>query len=367
VKVAFVIEQDAYSGGGYFHTLHTLNVIAEELHSQDEVIVLTSSSQDEWIDISFNIKSHKERETLSFIEFVQTELDSFSVDLVFYLTPTPTPLYIRNAPYIYTIWDLGRFDLPAFPEYQHVAPFESNQEIFRKCLQSAVACIIPDVNFGIKLSKMFQIAEERLIEIPLSINPKLTEIKLSPPVNSIPGMIFYPAQFWAHKNHVRLVQALKNLQESDSNFHLVFSGEDKGSLENVKQFVVDQKLTRKVKFLGYVPNESIARLYQEAELIALPSYLGPNIMPIFEAWHFKKPIASSLVFQPAAGNGSIYFDPNSADSISDALLKSRDSAQNLINCGSTLLEDHKKNFANSSIQIRRVLEDFRIQRSTWKH
>ena len=365
MKIVFVIEQDYHSGGGFFHTLHTLNVIYKVLTSDDDVLVLTSSARDDWDDITFNLKSHLETNGLSFIDFVQSELDLFRVDLVFYLTPTPTPLYIRNAPYIYTIWDLGRYDLPAFPEYQHIPPLESNQEIFRKCLQSAIGCIVPSSEFAQRLSEIFQIGVDRFIEIPISINPKLSETGPSLGLDVIPGMIFYPAQFWAHKNHVRLIDALKILQGFDSDFHLVFCGGDKGSLANVMQYVESQELTQKVNILGFVENSKVAELYQEAEIIALPSYLGPNILPIYEAWYFRKPLASSTVFQAEAISGAIFFDPNSAESIAAGIKNCRALSKNLIEQGDNLLKAHQKKIENLNKQLKNAVDVFRIQQSTW--
>ena len=54
---------------------------------------------------------------------------------------------------------------------------------------------------------------------------------------SIPGdYIFYPAQFWAHKNHVYILQGLKILKE---NYGVIisafFAGGDGGNLAYVKK------------------------------------------------------------------------------------------------------------------------------------
>ena len=48
--------------------------------------------------------------------------------------------------------------------------------------------------------------------------------------------VFYPAQFWAHKNHIYLLEGLKSLED---NFGLkvgaIFSGGDKGNLDFIKK------------------------------------------------------------------------------------------------------------------------------------
>ena len=38
------------------------------------------------------------------------------------------------------------------------------------------------------------------------------------------GYFFYPAQFWAHKNHIRILEALVQLNLEGLRFNVVFSG-----------------------------------------------------------------------------------------------------------------------------------------------
>ena len=46
---------------------------------------------------------------------------------------------------------------------------------------------------------------------------------------------FYPAQFWAHKNHVYLLDAMNCLiQNGVSDYKLIFTGRDRGNLKFIK-------------------------------------------------------------------------------------------------------------------------------------
>ena len=43
--------------------------------------------------------------------------------------------------------------------------------------------------------------------------------------------IYYPAQFWAHKNHIYILKAIKILREMKNiDVDVVFSGSNKGNL-----------------------------------------------------------------------------------------------------------------------------------------
>ena len=365
MKLAFVIEQNALSGGGYFHTLNSIQVIASQTGEHDEIIVLADSPEQDWASLDFNKSFYVYNNDFSFIQFLQEKLELFGPDLVFYLSPTPTPKYIRNFPYVYTIWDLGRFELPTFPEYTHISPQESNHEIYRTCLQSAVACFIPDANLKKKVSSLFNIPLARIITLPLSHNPNLPSEILSSPGNRIEGQIFYPAQFWPHKNHVRLVQALAQLNNSGENFHVLFSGTDKGSLENVKKHVKKYDLNDRVDFLGFVPDNHIAEAYLTSELLVLPSYLGPNIMPIYEGWFYQIPIVASSAFTDCIGDAGVIFDPDSVTSLASAILLGRLRSSEIVALGKKRLQENKSIQNESKTLVKELLTDFKIKSENW--
>jgi glycosyltransferase involved in cell wall biosynthesis len=365
LKLAFVIEQNALSGGGYFHTLNSIQVIASQTTEHDEIMVMADSPEQDWASLDFNKCFYVNNSDFSFIQFLQEKLELFGADLVFYLTPSPTPKYIRHFPYVYTIWDLGRFDLPAFPEYSHISPFESNHEIYRTCVQSAVACFIPDVNLKKKVSSFFNIPLTRIIILPLSQNPNLPSEIPSPIGNRIEGQIFYPAQFWPHKNHVRLVQALAHLINSGENFNVIFSGTDKGSLENVKKYVKSHDLNDRVDFLGFIPDNQVAEAYLTSELLVLPSYLGPNIMPVYEGWSYQIPVIASSAFADCIGDAGVIFDPDSVTSLASAIMLGRLKSSEIVAQGKKRLQENTAIQIESKTLVKELLRDFKIKRENW--
>ena len=43
--------------------------------------------------------------------------------------------------------------------------------------------------------------------------------------------IYYPAQFWSHKNHVYIIDAIAILKQQGINLIAIFSGSNKGNLQ----------------------------------------------------------------------------------------------------------------------------------------
>ena len=73
-----------------------------------------------------------------------------------------------------------------------------------------------------------------------------------------PGYLFYPAQFWSHKNHINLLFAIKLLRDKyDLTLPVVFVGSDQGNEMHVKRMVGRLGLNKQVHFLGFVSEEDL--------------------------------------------------------------------------------------------------------------
>ena len=49
------------------------------------------------------------------------------------------------------------------------------------------------------------------------------------------SFVLYPAQFWTHKNHIRLILAAQIMKEQNINLKMVFCGLDRGN----KDYIID--------------------------------------------------------------------------------------------------------------------------------
>jgi glycosyltransferase involved in cell wall biosynthesis len=138
--------------------------------------------------------------------------------------------------------------------------------------------------------------------------------------------IFYPAQFWPHKNHVNLLLALKLLNDDSSvPLELVLSGSDKGNLHYVQQTVDRLGLSQLVHFVGFVSREDLANLYRQAIALIYPSFFGPDNLPPLEAFAIGCPVAAARVAgaDEQLGSAAILFDPARPDEIADAVRRIR--------------------------------------------
>jgi glycosyltransferase involved in cell wall biosynthesis len=139
--------------------------------------------------------------------------------------------------------------------------------------------------------------------------------------------LFYPAQFWAHKNHVNLLLALELLvKQFNRRFSVVFVGADKGNLQHVEAVTDRLGLRDHVRFLGFVPQADLVDLYREAFALCYVSFFGPENLPPLEAFALGCPVIASDVAgaREQLGSAALFVDPRSPDEIAQAVVRLQD-------------------------------------------
>jgi glycosyltransferase involved in cell wall biosynthesis len=134
---------------------------------------------------------------------------------------------------------------------------------------------------------------------------------------------FYPAQFWSHKNHLRLIDAIFEASKSCSDMALVLSGGEDHNYQSVKRRVQDLGLGESIKFVGYVPDNDLGEFYRRARGLVMPTFFGPTNIPPLEAMTMACPVLVSGIYgiPEQCGDAALYFDPNSVRDISKQLIK----------------------------------------------
>lgn len=137
---------------------------------------------------------------------------------------------------------------------------------------------------------------------------------------------FYPAQFWPHKNHARLIRSLKELHSHGYPSHLVLSGHLEKEYVVLKKLTIALGLEHAVHFVGYRNDIEVKYLYATCRALVFPTFLGPTNMPPLEAINEGCAVAVSGIYaMPEMLEGAaLYFDPNSIESMTDALIKLHD-------------------------------------------
>ena len=141
---------------------------------------------------------------------------------------------------------------------------------------------------------------------------------------NIKNFIFYPAQFWKHKNHFNLIRALNLLENHNINIpYLISSGKDYGTLSECMNLA--KQLNVKFLFVGFLTKKELIWCYRNSLSTISSSYHESSCLTLKEAVACGvKSIAFSdikanedLTFLPNA----FKFDPFDKESIAKTILK----------------------------------------------
>jgi glycosyltransferase involved in cell wall biosynthesis len=133
--------------------------------------------------------------------------------------------------------------------------------------------------------------------------------------------IFYPAQFWKHKNHHGLVRAIKLLQQKGESVNVIFAGSEKNNYQQILRSIEESELHSQIKILGYISNDDIVGLYKNALALVMPTFFGPTNIPIVEAFFLGVPVVCSNVYAmpEQVGEAGLLFDPNNIDDMAEKI------------------------------------------------
>ena len=260
------------------------------------------------------------------------------VDLMIY--PAPTPLaFEAGVPYIMAIHDLQHRLQPAFPEVSANGDWEFREYMFRNGARYATL-LLADSEVGkqdiLNFYGPYGVTPDRVKILPflpasyLATDISQSERRWVRTIYRLPERyLFYPAQFWPHKNHARIVQALGLLkQEQGLKIPMVFCG---SYTEEIRERVFHEVMSlssqlgleKEIHYLGYVPDEDMSGIYAEAVALVMPTFFGPTNIPILEAWAFGCPVLTSGIrgIREQVQEAAILVDPRSVEAIADGIYR----------------------------------------------
>jgi glycosyltransferase involved in cell wall biosynthesis len=136
--------------------------------------------------------------------------------------------------------------------------------------------------------------------------------------------IFYPAQCWFHKNHIKLVEAFNIIaKETDEDVSLILSGSQKDNYPKLVAKIQELGLEGRIKHLGYIDYEDIPYLYKMARMLVMPTLFESVSIPIYEAFALGVPVCcSNVVALPEqVGDAALIFNPNDPADMADKMVQ----------------------------------------------
>jgi glycosyltransferase involved in cell wall biosynthesis len=140
---------------------------------------------------------------------------------------------------------------------------------------------------------------------------------------ALPSVYFMsPNQFWKHKNHSLILDAMRLLKAKGITAHLVFTGKEFDHrnpeyVNELKEFVVNEGLEACVSFLGFIDRNDQLQLMKNAIAIIQPSRFEGWSTVVEDAKSMDQLIlASSIpVHKEQLGDAGFYFDTNKPEEL----------------------------------------------------
>jgi glycosyltransferase involved in cell wall biosynthesis len=143
----------------------------------------------------------------------------------------------------------------------------------------------------------------------------------------LPERFFYcPNQFWVHKNHKVVIEAVALLKNRGTHISVVFSGKEHDHrapdhAQALKEMAKSMGVADRIRFLGFLPRDEQVVLFTQAAAIIQPS--------LFEGWSTviedAKAISQYVIASDLAVNREqlsenvSFFDPHDMESLADNL------------------------------------------------
>ena len=330
VRLGVVALAGPDNGGTYQYTLSTLQALA---HTRGFEITLFADPQNpDFVKLGYPISP--------FTESRAQQLGALAAHTMHISLPDPfatqeillAPIYSMSLlhtskPFAFTLHDLQEHYYPEnFFWWQRILRYQINERLSRRARR--IICESRYVRRDIV--RLFDTAEERIAVLaapPLrqfQPDEDATGLQAVRIRNKLPEkFLFYPAQFWPHKNHLRLVEAFREVTAEFPNLHLVLTGKKRDQYAAVMAAVDKMGLSGRVHHLGYVEQDSLQAIYRLAIALIMPSLFESVSIPIYEAFQVGTPVAASgiLSIPEQVGDAGLLFDPTSVASIRQAIVE----------------------------------------------
>ena len=340
-KIGLLAFGDKHGGGVYQYTQSSIDALKKDRTNEYVVFCNTDDKRfdksglevrkiDEPIK-NILIKIIRVLQRLFFIRksyfFTKQELYVFK-DIGMFLSPAISvyPHFYIDKPFIFTLHDMQeRYYPDFFSKYTRVLRWLNN-----RALSKTATKIICESSFVKNDIIKFTGVDKNKIHIVQSPPPEdflnyqfsdkqfeVVKQKYNLPSN----YIFYPAQCWLHKNHIKLVEAFKEISGEYNDTYLIFTGSQLDNYNNLMNKVDELGLDERVKHLGYVDYEDLPYLYKMSKMLVMATMFESVSIPIYEAFALEVPVCSSNVvaLPEQIGGAGLLFDPNDGRDIAEKL------------------------------------------------
>lgn len=334
-KINIFIDNHPEWGGTYQYTQSIIKAIQSKFHMSNIKLYYTNNIWDEEINEEKNFINYNLMNLLIVHILIFFNLINLPKKFLIFLLPSfPKSFFDENEYWIFPSQDIisiicrGKTIVSINDLMHRYSHFTETSSFFRKFFRDYKFKKIAEKSYRVLVDS--KLGEKHVIEsygtynnVKVQYFTALKKKEIKKNFNNFGKYLIYPAQYWQHKNHTKLILAIKILKNSYKDIKIILIGHKKKDFSKIKKLVSNLKLENNVIFLGYVSDLEKAFLIHKARALINPTYLGPTNIPQLEAFNYGCPVILSNVFaaKEQCKDNVIYFDPNYEDSIAKSIEK----------------------------------------------
>ena len=169
--------------------------------------------------------------------------------------------------------------------------------IYENCSKSSDFIVASSNAVGNDFKKFLRIKKSKIKIINEGVDLKKFSLKKNFKKNfNLPKeYLFYPAQFWKHKNHIALINFIKKFNEKNNkSLNLVLSGKKKSFFFEVLKKIKAIK-SQKIRYIGEISTGKLISAYINSRFVIVPSLHESSSLVILEAIALKKIVIASNI------------------------------------------------------------------------
>lgn len=245
------------------------------------------------------------------------QLYGLKADLVFFPMNQQPLLYVK--PVVTAVMDLTMLRFTRAGRHSaiyHAVRMAAYRFLFWYSLKKSKAIITITKFVKEDVEKHYPFAKDRI-----TVTYCASEPPLAVAAQPLPGVkkpfIMHVGSPFPHKNIERLVDAFILLKRLHPDLQLVLAGKKELYFERLEEEIRTKEFANDVIFTGFIPDEELKWLYENAEAYVLPSLSEGFGLPGLEAMAHGCPVVSSNVTcLPEVYEGAAhYFDPENVEDI----------------------------------------------------
>ena len=336
IRIGIIYSYDEnWIGGTYYYQnlIQSLNLLTDE---EKPFIVILSNAATSFDSIKLlhypYISYQLINQTHSLFQRISNKLQSvfirnwtykpakinFDIDILFQPSEINLPNTIKK--HLYWIPDFQEVHLPHLFSQDYLAYRKKSQEAI---LSSEHHILFSSEDAKSDFKKLYPNALSHCYVVNFAVfHPEYSgydqkELGEKYKVDMTVPFFFSPNQFWKHKNHLVLLQALKMIKEStDLKFQILFSGKEFDPrnptyFEEIKEYVAQNNLSDYVKFLGFIDRGEQLFFMKNSVAVIQPSLFEgwSSVVEDAKAMNQNLIVSDLRVHKEQLGDQAFYFDP----------------------------------------------------------